>query len=65
MLAVIDGLAGGYLGYVHVHEKDYWDTPFLENAKIFSMFSFFAYSIQIASPIAPELPKIAIFIGFI
>ncbi len=32
MLAVIDGLAGGYLGYVHVHEKDYWDTPFLENA---------------------------------
>jgi putative ABC transport system permease protein len=32
MLAVIDGLAGGYLGYVHVHEKDYWETPFLENA---------------------------------
>ena len=32
MLAVIDGLAGGYLGYVHVHEKDYLDTPFLENA---------------------------------
>lgn len=32
MLAVIDGLAGGYLGYVHVHEKEYWDTPFLENA---------------------------------
>lgn len=32
MLAVIDGLAGGYLGYVHVHEKGYWDTPFLDNA---------------------------------
>lgn len=32
MMAVIDGLAGGYLGYVHVHEKGYWETPFLENA---------------------------------
>lgn len=32
MLAVIDGLAGGYLGYVHVHEKGYWDQPFLDNA---------------------------------
>ena len=32
MLSVIDGLAGGYLGYVHVHEKGYWDQPFLDYA---------------------------------
>lgn len=34
MLSVIDGLAGGYLGYVHIHEKGYWDQPFLDYAML-------------------------------